>query len=206
MHLEIALVSFPRINDAAKAYAAARERSGRDASWPREVGFVEHHKSDKVVLRGNFAGHYVDVDEGLHVSQVGAAEGFLIGAILGVLLGGPPGFAAGLAAGTTVGSQFGEGENDPEPEVLVDRLRASVPLAGSAIVLIAEASHVDELLAALGDRAEDAALTTLGADVTRTVLRADDVAALQKSLSRWPAAAAPPSWRGEEAVEESESG
>lgn len=84
MNLEIALVSFPKINDAAKAYAAARERSGAEASWPKEVGFVEHHESGKVVLRGNFAGHYVDVDEGLHVSQVGAAEGFVIGAILGV--------------------------------------------------------------------------------------------------------------------------
>ena len=197
MELEIALVSFPKINDAAKAYAAARERSGPEASWPKEVGFVEHHRSGKVVLRGNFAGHYVDVDEGVHVSQIGAAEGFLIGAILGVLLGGPPGFAGGLVAGTTVGSQFGKGENDPEPEVLVERLRAAVPLAGSAIVLIAQASEVDELLAALDSRGQEA---------TRKTLDGDDVAALQKSLRGWPPAAVPPSSRGEEAAEESESG
>jgi uncharacterized membrane protein len=205
MDLESALVSFPKINDAAKAYAAARDRSGPEASWPKEVGFIEHHQSGKVVLRGNFAGHYVDVDEGLHVSQVGAAEGFLVGAILGVLLGGPPGFAAGLVAGATVGSQFGNGENDPEPEVLVERLRAAVPRAGSAIILIAEPSEVDEMLAGLGDRSEVATLTTLDADVTRTTLHADDVAALQKSLSEWPAASDPPSWRGEEAVDKQSS-
>src|ERR1700761_5620826 len=196
MDLEIVLVSFSKINDAAKTYSAARERSGPDASWPKEVGFVEHHRSGKVVLRGNFAGHYVDVDEGLHVSQVGAAEGFLIGAVLGALLGGPPGFAAGLVAGATVGSQFGKGENDPEPEVLVERLRAAVPLGGSAIVLIARHSDADEMIAALGERSQAA---------TRRGLNADDVAALQKSLGGWPAAAAPPSRRGEEAVEESES-
>src|ERR1700761_6935884 len=158
MDLEIALVSFSKINDAAKTNAAAKTspgaggRWGPDASWRKEVGFVEHHRSGKVVLRGNFAGHYVDVDEGLHVSQVGAAEGFLIGAVLGALLGGPPGFAAGLVAGATVGSQFGKGENDPEPEVLVERLRAAVPLGGSAIVLIARHSDADEMIAALGER------------------------------------------------------
>ena len=73
---------------------------------------------------------------------------------------------------------------------------AALALGGSAIVLIARHSDADEMIAALGERSQAA---------TRRGLNADDVAALQKSLGGWPAAAAPPSWRGEQAVEESES-
>jgi hypothetical protein len=139
MALEIAILSFAGVNSAAEAFAAARERSSAGASWPREVGFVEHHADGHLVLRGTFAGHYVDVDEALHVSERGAAEGWAAGAAIGALLG-PLGFAVGLVAGGAIGSQLAKpSESDPEPQPLSDRLRIAVPRSGSAIVLIAEA-------------------------------------------------------------------
>jgi uncharacterized membrane protein len=147
------------------------------------------------VLRGTFAGHYVDVDEALHVSERGAAEGFAGGAVVGALLG-PPGFAAGMVVGAILGSQAGEPtEADPEPRLLVDQLRAAVPRSGSAIVLIAAPRDVDDMLAAIGDTE---------AEVTRQALTADQVAALQATLNTTPAASPGPSRQGEQAIEASD--
>jgi uncharacterized membrane protein len=197
MSLDFALLSFHGVNAATEAFVAARERSSGDASWARQVGFVEHHADGHLVLRGTFAGHYVDVDEALHVSDRGAGEGWAVGALIGALLG-PPGFAAGMVTGATLGSQFGEpSEVDPEPQLLVDQLRSAVPRSGSGIVVIADAQTVDELLAAVDDS---------GDQVTRKSLGPDELAALQASLSSEPAASPGPSTRGEQAVEESEAG
>jgi hypothetical protein len=63
MALDLALLSFDGINAATGAFAAARDRSGAAGPWASEVGFVEHHEDGHLVLRGTFAGHYVDVDE-----------------------------------------------------------------------------------------------------------------------------------------------
>ena len=197
MSLDLALLSFDGVNSAAEAFGTARARSGAGASWAKEVGFVEHHENGHLVLRGTFARHYVDDDEALHVSERGAAEGWLIGAAIGVLLG-PPGFAVGGVLGGTLGSQVKSGsEVDPEPQVLVDQLRRAVPAPGSAIVSIADAAEVDALLAAIDDA---------GAHVARRTLTEDETAALQASLTASPAASAGPSPRGEEAVEASGGG
>jgi uncharacterized membrane protein len=197
MDLDFALVSFGGVNSAGEAFAVARDRSDAAAPWARQVGFVEHHENGNLVLRGTFAGHYVDVDEALHVSERGAAEGWGVGAVIGVLLG-PPGFAAGMVTGATIGSQVGKAsEVDSEPQPLADRLRAAVPRSGSAIVLIANARDVDELLAAVGEST---------AEVIRKTLTPDEAADLQASLSASPAASPGPSREGEQAIEESEAG
>jgi uncharacterized membrane protein len=192
MSLDLALLSFDGVNAAIKAFDDARQRAS--AAWIREVGFAEHHEDGHLVLRGTFVGHYVDTDEALHVSQRGAAEGWAIGAVLGALLG-PPGFAAGMVTGATIGSQLGKTtEADPEPEALADRLRAAVPPSNSAIVLIADAHDVDEMLAAVGDS---------DAPLIRKTLTPEDVAAVEASLSSSPAASPGPSTQGEEAIDES---
>jgi uncharacterized membrane protein len=192
MDLDFALVSFEGINSAAEEFAAARDRSGAGARWAHEVGFVEHHEDGHLVLRGTFAGHYVDVDEALHFSGRGAGEGWLVGAVIGVL-GGPPGLAAGSVLGVIIGSQVGTPtESDPEPQRLVDPLRSAVPRSGSAIVLIAAADAVDEMLAAVG---EDKA------QVTHRTLTSEEAAALEASLRGTPAASPGPSVEGEEAAE-----
>jgi uncharacterized membrane protein len=161
------------------------------------VGLIEHHQNGHLVLRGTFAGHYVDVDEALHVSERGAGEGFTAGALVGVLAG-PPGLAVGAVVGAIIGSQAGEpSEVDPEPPILVDELRAAVPRPGSAIVMIAEAPEIDEMLIALGES---------GGELIRHTLSADQAAALRASLSATPDAADRPSPAGEQAREASERG
>ena len=197
MEPDFALVSFAGVNSAAEAFAAALERSGA-APWTSEVGFVEHHKNGHLVLRGTFAGHYVDADEALHVSGRGTEQGVVLGAVLGTLLAGPLGLAVGIAAGGTVGSQLGKpSESDAEPEPLAERLRAAVPLAGSAIVSIADAKDVDEMIAAIGEPS---------GQVIRTSLTREEAAAVQTSLSSSPPASPGPSQEGEEAVESSDAG
>ena len=190
--LDVAVARFDGRNAASDAYYAASGRAGPNARWPREVGFVEHHHNDHLVMRGTFAGHYVDFEEGHRVSGSGAVSGFAGGMVLGSLLG-PAGMAAGMIAGATIGSQVGDpNETEPEPQDLADRIRDAVPRDGSAIVLIAPASDVDEMLAAIGD----------GADVLRRSLTPDEVAALESSLGGTPAASAGPTEQGEVASEE----
>lgn len=197
MDLDFALVRFEDGSSATETFVAARDRCGADAPWTRQVGFVEHHHSGDLVLRGTFAGHYVDVDEALHVSERGTAKGFAGGAVVGALLG-PVGFAAGMVAGAMLGSQVGEpSETDSEPQLLVDQLRTAAPRSGSAIVLIAAARDVDEMLTAIGDS---------GGEVIRQTVTADQAAALQASLSATPAASLGPSEEGEQAIEASEPG
>jgi len=147
------------------------------------VGLVEHHHSGHLVLRGTFAGHYLDVDESDRVSQKGAGEGAVAGGLVGVLLG-PPGIAVGLMVGGIIGSHFGVPTDvEAEPQALADRLRAAVPRSSSAIVLIAVAPDVDEMLAALGDDAQGA---------VRQTLTAEQEAKLESSLSAAPPASSEP--------------
>jgi hypothetical protein len=128
MGLDFALLSFAGVDSAAEAFALARDRAGA-APWTSQVGFVEHHQNGHLVLRGTFAGHYVDVDEALHVSGRGTEEGVVIGAVIGTLVGGPAGLAVGSVTGGTIGSQVGTpSETDAEPEPLTEGQRAAFGL------------------------------------------------------------------------------
>jgi uncharacterized membrane protein len=180
--LDVAVVRFDGEGTAVRRYADARDRATsrvvRDSPpWTHDVGFVERHHNGHLLLRGTFAGHYVDVDEGDDVSQKGAGEGAATGGILGVLLG-PPGMAVGFLAGAIVGSQIGDGkEVEQEPQALAAQLREAIPRSSSAIVTIAAPSEVDELLGALGDGAQD---------VVRRTLTDAETAALESSLGDAP--------------------
>jgi uncharacterized membrane protein len=182
VHTDFALIPYDGVNTAAEEFATARDRPGAKGRWQEQVGLVEHHEDGHLVLRGTFAGHYVDLDESLHVSESGAAKGWRIGALIGFLLT-PAGFAVGNVLGAVVGSQESQegepSEKDPEPTLLVDKLRTALPAPGSGVVLIADARAVDEMLSAfeLGD-----------ARVTRRTLSRDELAVLDVALSETPAA------------------
>jgi len=155
MGLESVVVSFHGENAASVKFAEARDRAGPDARWSKDIGLVEHHGSGHLLLRGMFAGHYLDVDETDHISQKGAGEGAVAGGLIGVLIG-PVGIAVGLLVGGLVGSQAGTAtpsESEHEPQELAQRLREGIPKGCSAIVLIAQDAEIDEMLAALGDAA-----------------------------------------------------
>ena len=183
MSLDLAMIRFDGEGTAVKRYAAARDRSSRrgreitEAQWTRDVGFVERHHSGRLLLRGTFAGHYLDVDEDDRVSQKGAGEGAATGGLVGVL-GGPPGIAVGLLLGAIVGANVGSPEEvEAEPQALTERLREGVPRGSSAIVMVAPAAEVDEMLSALGDDAQD---------LVRRTLADRETAALEASLGAAP--------------------
>jgi uncharacterized membrane protein len=181
--LDLALVSFKGEPAAASAFGTMRDRVGRTAPWTSEVAIVEHYHSGRMSVRGTFDGHYVDVEETDHVSVPGAGEGALTGAVVGVIFG-PPGFAAGMVLGGLIGAEAGKPtEVEAEPELLVNELRDAVPRDHSAIALLAEPAHVDDMLSALGDSS--------GGTVVRRPLSAEQASALIASV-----AADPPASRG----------
>ena len=178
MSLDLAVIRFDGEGTAVRTYAAARDRSSKaDDQWTRDVGFVERHHDGRLLLRGTFAGHYLDVDEGDRISQTGAGQGAVTGGLVGVFFG-PPGIALGLLLGLLVGANVGHPkEVEDEPEALAERLREAVPRASSAIVMIAPAPEVDEMLAALGESAQD---------VIRRTLADGETAALEAALATAP--------------------
>jgi uncharacterized membrane protein len=146
--LDLALLVFPGIEGAEHAYADLRDEVG-DAPWMHEIAFVEHHHRDRIVVRGTFAGRYVDIEDEGDLIGRRTAEGALTGALVGLLFG-PPGFAAGLVGGGAIGG-LAEASRVPELHgALFDELRAEVPERSSAIVLLAAPEHVDAMVEASG--------------------------------------------------------
>ena len=82
MSLDLALAVFPRIEGADHAYADALDAVG-DVAWVHEVALVEHHRHDRLVIRGTFAGRYVDVDDLSDPIGKRTAEGAVAGVLFG---------------------------------------------------------------------------------------------------------------------------
>jgi len=101
MSLDLALMIFDHVEGAERAYSDVIGAS-RDAPWVHEIAFVEHHRHDRIVVRGTFAGRYLDLDDQGDVIGKRTTEGALTGAVAGAFFG-PAGFAAGLVAGGTAG-------------------------------------------------------------------------------------------------------
>lgn len=181
MALDLALAVFDHPNGAERAFGNVRQRAG-DAEWMHEVAFVEHHKRGRIVVRGTFAGRYLDIEDESDPLGKEVAVGALTGAVVGAVFG-PPGFAAGLVTGGAVGGLV-EGSHVEELHGgFFDEVREDVPENHSALVLLAAPEHVDGMLAALeGD----------GGEVTRRTLSDNAVAQLTASVSDAPPAASPP--------------
>jgi uncharacterized membrane protein len=174
--MELTVVDFKGRSAAALAFGALHERAG-DAHWKREVALLEHHRNNRIALFGMVAGHYVSADEEDHLSKKGAVVGGLIGAALGVALG-PPAVAAGFVAGGAIGAEFASpDEVEKQPGALVERLRAEVPQGHSAIVMLAEPDHVEQMLAVLAP---------LDADVRRETLSNEELGAIDEALRYAP--------------------
>ena len=146
MSLDLTVIVFDHVGGAERAYAEVLGASAA-SPWVHEIAFVEHHRHDRIVVRGTFAGRYVDVDDEADV-VIGkrTAEGALTGAIAGVLFG-PAGLAVGLVGGATAGS-VGDGGAAHLHDALIDEVRAEVPEKSSAIVLLASPEHADAMVAA----------------------------------------------------------
>jgi uncharacterized membrane protein len=150
MSLDLALMVFADVEGAERAYADVLDAS-RDAPWVHEIAFVEHHRHDRIVVRGTFAGRYVDVDDQGDVIGKRTAEGALTGAAVGMFFG-PAGLAVGLVAGSTAGG-LSEAKHVPHlHDAFLDDVRAEVPERSSAVLLLARPERVDDMVAAFEGR------------------------------------------------------
>ena len=146
MSLDLALMIFDHTEGAERAYSEVQGASG-DAPWVHEIAFVEHHRHDRIVVRGTFAGRYVDLDEQGDMIGKRTAEGALTGAVVGIFFG-PPGLAVGLVAGGTAGG-LSESKHVPRlHDAFIDDVRAEVPEKSSAVLLLASPEHADAMVSA----------------------------------------------------------
>lgn len=94
--------------------------------------------------------------------------------------------------GGVIGAEAGKPtELEPEPRLLIDELREAVPSGHSAIALLADPTHVDALLSALGESGQES--------VVRRPLTAEHASALIASLAADPPASHGPSVTGDSA-------
>src|SRR6478672_6343717 len=177
MSLDLALVVFDHVEGAERAYAGV-QRASAGAPWVQELAFVEHHRHDRIVVRGTFAGRYVDVDEEGDLIGKRTAEGALTGAVAGAFFG-PAGLAVGLVAGGTAGG-LGEARHAPHlHDAFLDDVRAEVPEKSSAILLLASPEHVDAMVASFEGH---------GGRLVRHHLSPEEARALEDAVAGRPAA------------------
>jgi uncharacterized membrane protein len=175
---ELTVLAFDHTEGAEHAYADARGRAN-DAPWLREVAFVECHRRGRIVVRGTFAGHYLDVDDLADAMGHDTAVGAVAGAVVGLAFG-PPGFAAGLVAGGTAGALRESTDAPEERGALFDEIRRDVPEGSSGLVALVSPDDSEALIEALHHRA---------VRVTRHRLSAAEGAALHAAVAPAPRAA-----------------
>jgi uncharacterized membrane protein len=176
--LDLALVVFRHTEGAEQAYSRApREVDG--IAWAQEIAFVEHHGPGRIVVRGTFAGHYVDADDYEDFVGRKVTEGAVAGGTVGLLLG-PAGLAAGFVAGGVVEGLSSEHAGPQLRGELFDEVRKEVPEKSSAVILLAPAAHVDAMAAALDP---------LGGRLVRHHLTPEATEALQAAVADSPSVA-----------------
>ncbi|HTZ85930.1 MAG TPA: hypothetical protein VMB05_04615 [Solirubrobacteraceae bacterium] len=175
--LDAALVWFDGQNTAIARFASALERSDAEEPWLRELGFIEHHRDGRLLLRATVAEHDLDDPDSDHVCTHASGVCSRAVGLLGALLRSPA-VATALLPDRSIGERAG-GPNatETETEPFVQRLRRALPSGCSAIVLVATAADVDELIVAIGEGARGT--------VRRTLTSAQE-AALEASLRAPP--------------------
>ena len=103
------------------------------------------------MVRGTFAGRYIDLDERGDVIGKRTGEGALTGAVAGFCFG-PMGLAVGLVAGASAGGMSESAHAPRLHDALLDEVRADVPEKASALLLLASPEHVDAMVALFADR------------------------------------------------------
>jgi uncharacterized membrane protein len=169
MSLDLAMIVYRRIDSADHAYADACEAQP-NAAWLREAAVVEHHRHDRIEIRGTVAGHYVDRGDDQDVVGDRAVAGALTGAVAGLVFG-PAGMAAGMVTGGAIGGHAQSESGPHEQSDLFDEVRADVPQKASAIVLLAAPERVDEMIVALEGRRQGKLIRRRLSEQTASSLR-----------------------------------
>jgi uncharacterized membrane protein len=176
--LDLALMVFEHTDGAEEAYSRAPREVG-GVAWADQVAFVEHHRGDRIVVRGVFAGHYLDADDELEFVGKKMGEGAVAGAAAGALLG-PPGLAAGFVAGGVAGGVATEHSGPHLRSALFDEVRNEVPQGSSAVMLFASPEYVDAMVNALQPK---------GGRLVRHRLNPEAAKALREAVADSPSAA-----------------
>ena len=179
--LDFALVVFEHTEGAEQAYARA-PRSVDGVAWADQIAFVEHHRRNRIIVRGTFAGRYVDADDEQEFIGKKTAEGVVAGGAVGLLFG-PAGLAVGLVGGGLAGGVAQERGSPHLRNAFFDEVRREVPEGSSAVIMMAVPDHVDAMVSALRER---------GGRLVRHHLSADDAKALADAVAGDPSAAPPP--------------
>jgi len=179
--LDFAFVVFEHTEGAEQAYSRA-PGSVAGVAWAREIAFVEHHRRNRIVVRGTFAGRYVDADDEQEFIGKKTAEGVLAGGAVGLLFG-PAGLAVGLVGGGIAGGVAQERGSPHLRSAFFDEVRREVPEGSSAVIMMAPPDHVDAMISALDGH---------GGRVVRHHLSAEDAKALEEAVAGDPAATPPP--------------
>jgi uncharacterized membrane protein len=175
---ELAVLTFDHVEGAERAYSDARGRANA-APWLRDVAFVECHRHGRIVVRGTFAGHYLDVDDVADAIGHDTAVGTVAGGVVGLAFG-PPGVAVGLVAGGVVGGVLESTHAPDERGALFDEIRRDIPQGASGLVALVGAGDTEALIDALHRRA---------VRITRHRLSAAESAALRAAVAQAPSAA-----------------
>ena len=175
---DLALMVFEHTGGAEQAYSRAPAVVD-GVAWASEVAFVEHHRHDRIVVRGTFAGHYVDADDDEQFIGAKTVEGAIAGGAAGLLIG-PAGLAAGMVGGALAGSVAEEHSGPQLRSALFDLVRSEVQEGCSAVILMADSRDVDAMAKALGE---------LGGRLARHPLSPDTEQRLRDAVAGSPAAA-----------------
>ena len=178
---DFALVVFEHTEGAEQAYSRA-PRSVDGVAWADQIAFVEHHRRNRIVVRGTFAGRYVDADDEQEFIGKKTAEGVVAGGAVGLLFG-PAGLAVGLVGGGLAGGVAQERNSPHLRSAFFDEVRREVPEGSSAVIMMAAPEHVDAMVSALQSR---------DGRLVRHHLSGEHANVLAEAVADDPAAAPPP--------------
>jgi len=178
--LDFAFVVFEHTEGAEQAYSRA-PRSVDGVAWADQIAFVEHHRRNRIIVRGTFAGRYVDADDESEFIGAKTAEGAIAGGAVG-LFAGPLGLAVGLVGGGLAGGVAQERGSPHLRSAFFDEVRREVPEGHSAVIMMASPDQVDAMVSALeGHRGR----------LVRHHLSAEEANALTDAVAGDPTAAPP---------------
>ncbi|MBV8216949.1 MAG: DUF1269 domain-containing protein [Solirubrobacterales bacterium] len=178
--LDFALVVFKHTGGAEEAYSRA-PRSIDGVAWADRVAFVEHHRRNRIIVRGTFAGRYIDADDESEFVGKKTAEGAIAGGAIG-LFAGPLGLAVGLVGGGLAGGVAQERHSPHLRSAFFDEVRREVPEGDSAVIMMATPDVVDAMVSAL---------EPLGGRLARHHLSVEEAKALEDAVAGDPEAAPP---------------
>ncbi len=179
--LDFALVVFEHTEGAEQAYSRA-PATVAGVAWTQQIAFVEHHRRNRIIVRGTFAGRYVDADDESEFIGTKTAEGAIAGGAVG-LFAGPAGLAVGLVAGGLAGGVAQERGSPHLRSAFFDEVRREVPEGSSAVIMMATPDHVDAMVTALEGH---------GGRLVRHHLSAEEAKALEEAVAGDPTATPPP--------------